>query len=147
MHQINPHYHLYLIRNTGGTEDFIRNLVDKYKAESYIHTLGPNDEIYKYYSAFDICLLPSISEGFCLAQVESASNGVQTFCSNSLPKLNTKLDNLYYLELKIDEWAKQIINVDFRNKRKNCLLNTQYDVNIWAEKYIKIYDSLNNVNI
>lgn len=43
-----------------------------------------HDELYKYYSLADICVIPSIcNEAACLSLIESLSNGVATIITNS----------------------------------------------------------------
>jgi glycosyltransferase involved in cell wall biosynthesis len=76
-----------------------------------------------FYSAFDIFILPSISEGMPLALIEAQSSGCKCLVSNNVTKFAKILDTCKYAPLKIDEWVKCLKNLmhdfDIANKSNN----------------------------
>ena len=109
--------------------------------------IGPiYSDIEKFYSAFDVCLLPSIHEGMSLSLLECASNGVNAIFSSAVPKLKIDCPQLRYLDLDIDKWVDEIISIMNLEKhdRKNMLENTIYDMNECAKSYIDLYKNYDN---
>ena len=95
----------------------------------------------KYYSAFDVCLLPSIHEGMSLSLLECASNGVQTVLSTAVPNIKVDCEQMNYVELTVGKWVEKLYEC-YKNRfinRKNKLLGTFYDINKCAESYINLY--------
>ena len=71
----------------------------------------PNHDISKYYSAFDIFVLPSFYEGFPITSLEAQTNGLYIIYSDSVPKEG--LVTGYGEYIQIDEegialWSKAI---------------------------------------
>ncbi len=124
-------------------ENDTREYVEGKKIEN-IHFIGPvYSGIEKFYSAFDVCLLPSKNEGMSLSLLESASNGVDAIFSTDVPQLKVECDNLTYLELNEELWAEKIIEISKKeeNDRKSPLRGTVYDLTECAKSYIHLYKS------
>ena len=105
--------------------------------------------IEKYYSAFDICLLPSKNEGLSLSLLESMANGVQSFYSTAVPQLSIKIKCATYLELNVDVWAKSlgdcIENKKYLAERKCELKSTDYELLNSAKRYVKLYKEYDEI--
>ncbi len=111
----------------------INNL--KYANISYI---GEKTNINEYYSAFDLLLFPSISEGSGLVVLEAIQNGCPVIASNNVPSIYA--NNYYSLPLDKDSWKKKVIDI-FNNKNKmkrdKCVIkeNSTMFINSFLEMY------------
>ena len=55
--------------------------------------------VYKFYNAFDLFILPSKYEGLGIVAIESQFNNLPTFLSNYVPKEVSVLSNSIILKL------------------------------------------------
>lgn len=81
-----------------------KGLVDK------VIFAGLQKDIYKYLSAFDYFVFPSLYEGLPVALVEAQASGLMTICSDKVSsevRLSEYLSQ-YELSRSADEWAKYI---------------------------------------
>lgn len=112
--------------------------------------------VYKFYSAIDIYLFPSISEGFPISRLEALASGLEIISSIYVPKLaNSSIDkNILYLSLDKNIWVEELSkrieiiekeNNDKNNskitKRKNILKGTEFEIDTVNKAYIEIYYS------
>lgn len=128
-------------------ENDTREYVEGNKIEN-VKFVGPvYSGIEKFYSAFDVCLLPSKNEGMSLSLLESASNGVDAIFSTAVPQIKVKCDNLTYLELDEELWAEKIIEISKKTgvNRKSPLQGTVYDLTECAKSYIRLYKDSTNI--
>lgn len=136
-----PNTKLFLIGKE--IEPHVRKEIGNLGLENSVFMLGVSKEpIEKWYSAFDISLLPSIHEGLSLSLLENVSNGVPLILSTGVPFLNIDPANSFYLDLDVKKWVEQINNIiscKLWTKRKNDLKNTVYDITKFADAYIDIY--------
>lgn len=130
------------------SETKVLDVASKSKYKNDILFLGSIDtDVYKYYSAFDCCLMPSRHEGMPLSLLECCANGVPTLLSNSVPKLNFECSKLKYLSLETDKWVSSLEDLSKNKylKRKNYLANTEYDIDVCSNKYINLYHNFDKV--
>jgi glycosyltransferase involved in cell wall biosynthesis len=68
------------------------------------------EDIYKYYSLFDLFVMPSLFEGLPITLVESQANGLISLVSDAVTKESnlTGLVEFYSLENGFEMWAKKI---------------------------------------
>lgn len=112
-----------------------------------VEFLGPiYNDLEKFYSAFDVCLLPSKNEGMSLSLLESASNGVDAIFSAAVPRLSIYCPNLTYLELDENLWANKIIEISNKGEKErvSSLIGTIYDLKECARSYISLYYDVYN---
>lgn len=121
-----------------------RKYVLKNNLSKYVKFIGSVSEgIEKYYSCFDVCLLPSKNEGMSLSLLECVTNGVQSIFSNAVPKLEVSCNYIHYLDLDIKQWSDLIVELSSKNKHhQSGIKNTVYDLNVCAESYISIYKKI-----
>ena len=100
------------------------------------NTVGKQNDIQAWLSAFDLFLFPSRFEGFPIAGLEAEANGLPILAAgDGIPKELKLNDNLEFLYLKdsVDLWCKKIDSLS-RNKRINPLkikkefMNKNYDL-------------------
>ncbi len=114
MYKINQNIRLLLI-GKGENEELIKIKVKKLNLENLVMFLGFKKDVYNYYQAMDVFLLPSKYEGLPVTLVEAQANGLPIFTSKKVVSDEVKLcDNLYFIELdkKPEEWAKEILSKD-----------------------------------
>ena len=122
-----------------------RELADSLELQNNITFVGPiYDGIEKFYSAFDICLLPSKNEGMSLSFLESLASSVYSLYSSAVPKTEFNMKSNNYLELDKAIWVKTIEMIIekslYKNRNKKSILeNTNYDLNVFASNYINLY--------
>lgn len=125
-HKINPNSHLYL---AGGVSmqyelDKINNTIKELNIENNYTHLGNRDDVASIYSAFDILLFPSKSEGFGMTGLEAQISGLPCIISDTVPKI-IKIGNLAkFLPITENDdnyqlWASNIDNMlKMENNRK-----------------------------
>ncbi len=105
---------------TGDMSEEIFKEADKLNLSSNIKFWGAVNDVYKYYSAMDCLILPSLYEGLPVVGIEAQAAGLQCFFSDRITK-EARL-NQYTEFLSIDDeyiWVKKI---------KNCLLNSRKEI-------------------
>lgn len=114
------------------------------KNNPYIIHVEEVDDIYKYYSAFDIEILPSRYEGFGLALYEGLANGLEVFISDKVPYPEYISNNVYQLPLDIDIWLKKILNHKGSRGEEPASGIEKYDSASMAKHYLTMFnDALN----
>ena len=101
--------------------EFIR-LIRTYNMDSYFIILQNILDVYKYYSAFDLFVLPSIFEGLPVVGLEAQCSGLYcAFSENITRDVEVISDNCEFLSLKnVNSWVEYIIsqtkNKEIRNR-------------------------------
>lgn len=118
----------------------IRGLEDK------VIILDTCRDVHKYYSAFDVFLLPSLYEGFGLVAIEAQYAGVPVLASAGRVPYEAKVSNfLHYVPLENGpaDWVNKIIEL---RQQQACLqLSTdRYDIKMQAENLRQCYTELIN---
>ena len=108
------------------------------KSDPHIIHIGEVDDIYKYYSAFDIEILPSRYEGFGLVLYEGLANGLDVLISDNVPYPEHISNNVHQLPLDIDIWVKEILNHKKDRTAKPVDGIDKYDSISMANSYISI---------
>ena len=123
--------------------DEVKEYVLSKKLNEKILLIGPvSKDIQKFYSAFDLCVLPSKNEGMSLSLLECASNGLTCFMSSAVPRLKVDLESIHYFNLDEMVWVEEIIK-EIQNPqilRKNVLTGSVYDIKVCANKYVDLYN-------
>ena len=69
------------------------------------------EDIYRYYSLFDLFLMPSLFESFAMTLVEAQANGLSSFASDAVPTVSNVGGLVEYLPLTLgsSKWAEKIL--------------------------------------
>lgn len=124
-------------------KQYIKNLM----IDDKVIFVGNISDTYKYYSTFDIFVLPSLFEGLPLVGIEAQANGVQCLFSNKVTSEIEITDLITYLPLNKEDWIKKILKLKVKNDRKKynlILQNSKFNVCMIAEKLQKRYIELYN---
>lgn len=108
---------------------------------NYIIFIDSQDDVWKYYSAFDLLVLPSIYEGIPLVSIEAQSNGLPILASNGVSKEIEINDNVVRVDLRNKEKWVEIINNHklLRMTSVERLIMSGWDIKGVADKIIGIY--------
>lgn len=100
-----------LIIGSGPLENEVRDMVSKQQLDENVVFCGQVKDVYKYYSAMDVFVMPSYFEGLPVAAIEAQCTGVKCFVSSCITKEVKILDSMEYLEINDSlHWAKMISN-------------------------------------
>ncbi len=70
--------------------------------------LGKRQDPERLYQAFDICILPSFTEGFAIAGLEAITSGLPLLLSNNVPADLSFGDRVSYLPLVKSLWVEKL---------------------------------------
>lgn len=123
----------------------VQKYIKKYNLNEYIVNVGVSNEIEKCIQAFDIGVMPSVSEGYGLVPIELQAAHVPVIMSNGFPKIIEITELAARVELLEDVWVRKIIEI-IDNKRQYDFQNIdkrmqKYDVEKVVDRIIKLYSS------
>ncbi|MCI6266623.1 MAG: glycosyltransferase [Erysipelotrichaceae bacterium] len=123
----------------GPNQEKIKNKVNELKIQNNVVFLGKRMDVYKIYSALDIYIMPSFSEGLSISLLEAQVNGLKCYTSNNVDKNSNITGNVEFLSLdqSSEDWAKYILNQD--NSRDEKVLNKIPDEFNAKKSYEEVY--------
>lgn len=144
--KLNPDSVLLLI-GEGEKEPEIRRKVKKLGLSEKVIFAGKKSDVYRYYQAMDLFLLPSRYEGLGMVAIEAQASGLPVIVSDKVPKEVDITGFVKYISLNVpaELWAKKILKLKSGFKRKNTngiIKKSGYCIEKEAEKLADFYDSL-----
>lgn len=134
----NPNSRLILI-GSGEDEQKILKLIHDLNIEDKVNIIHTN-ESYKYYSAFDIFVVPSFFEGLAVVTIEAQANGLPCILSSGLPRENNINSNVKYISLNDkDIWLKSLNSTKNNRVLKINKQIDSFDIDKQAHKLDLIY--------
>lgn len=124
---------LFLI-GEGPLKTEIEKQVEKLHLTNKVFFLGARKEVNELLSAFDVFLLPSLSEGLGIVLIEAQASGLPCVFSNIIPSevcLIPSLMNPVILKDSNEIWSKKVINsIPLKDRDKGYILvkNAGYDI-------------------
>lgn len=148
---INPNTKLLLIGD-GKLRKKIKDTVQKLKLNNKVMLLGKKTDVYRYLSAMDAVIIPSLYEGLGISAVEAQCSGLPTFVADSIPKeaFVTKHIQSFSLDSDDKEIAKLVLkNVKLLNnveriEQSKVVAEHGYDIKDTTLKLGRIYEGLVN---
>ena len=128
----------FLIIGAGSLKEEILNMIHK---KSKYKQIDPVDNINDYYSAMDVLIYPSFTEGLGLVSIEAQCNSLPVVASDTIPR-TTKISNyINYLPLKddVNVWAQVLYSYASCN-RKEIVYNNNYSNYNIKEKAKELFD-------
>lgn len=142
--------YMLVIIGDGREKDFLTKLGKNLNVENRLLFLGYQKSVMRFFEYFDICAIPSRSEGFPLVLIEAASMKKAVVLSN-LPVFQEIFDEheVSYFELENIDSLKTAIDKAIYDKDKyetniHKKYITHYTVTIMATSYLKLYHQLIN---
>lgn len=99
LHSLNSNYKLMII-GQGELKDELINFFEKENLSESVFLLGPQKDVYKYYSAMDIFVLLSRFEGLGIVGLEAQVNGLLCIFSNTIPQEVKITENAHFLNIR-----------------------------------------------
>lgn len=117
--KVNPNSKLVCV-GVGGTFDEIQEKVCQKGLSNKVIFAGLQQDIFKYLSAFDYFVFPSLYEGLPVALVEAQASGVMIVCSDKVSSeacLSNYLSQ-FGLDRTAEEWAKYIEEITVLDRKQ-----------------------------
>lgn len=144
-YKVNKDSYLLLVGD-GELKKIIENKVKELNLNNNVIFAGTVSDTWKYYSAFDLFLLPSFFEGLPLVAIEAQSNGLKSIFSNKITNEASVTDLIEYVPLNINEWLKEVKSFKSEKNREkygDLLKKSKFSIKSLSkqlqEDYIKMY--------
>lgn len=143
-HRIEPDSHLLIIGSQYNNKSFM-NTFKSLDCTDYIHMLNSVNMVEMLYSAMDLALCTSISEGLPFAMVEAQATGLPCLISDEVSSMVciTDLAQQFSLQKKDVEWAEKILqmlkNQHERKSQIEAIKAAGYDIEDVVKKIMALY--------
>ena len=129
----------------GELREEIEEYVDSLGIKNHIIFAGTTSEVYKYYSAFDLFVLPSLHEGLPVVAIEAQATGLPVIMADTITQEAKITTNVSYLPLSdMDLWVSginQYKNIE-RKDTKEEITASGFDIKASASNLIKFYQNM-----
>lgn len=140
----NPDLKIMMIGTGTQKNDFVKKC-SEYKINDKFIFIDECSDVYKYYSAFDLFILPSNFEGLPVVAIEAQANGLKCILSDTISKESKILEETEFFDRndfngfydKIKDKSK-IIESHFEEK----ILDDKFNILIQSKKFEKILINL-----
>lgn len=109
---------IFILVGTGSLFLKVKNFIENAKMSNVILP-GVVADSYKYYSAFDCFILPSLYEGLPIVGIEAQTNGLKCYFANTITDQVSISTDSVFLPLDKNDWVKNIS--EFINSNPNIL--------------------------
>lgn len=143
---------VHLLMVGGGSKELeILKFIADEKLTNDVTVFSPRRDIYKFYSAIDLFLLPSFYEGLPVVGVEALFSNLPQVYSTSITRELNLIDSITYLPLlsPLSNWADQVSGLlDIKTERRLNNLDALkiYSINDQAKviesKYLSFFDEV-----
>src|SRR5699024_5915786 len=106
--------------------------------------LGMRDDVPDLLNAFDVFVLPSLSEGLSLVMIEGQINGLNYVVSDQVPTETNILGNMDFVSLheSTSIWVQTITHMVAKKNRSidiEVVMRAGYDISIESKKLQEFY--------
>lgn len=134
--KIKTNYRILMI-GTGDLRKRFEENIKKENLENKVILIEECSEVYKYYSAMDLFVLPSHYEGLPIVAIEAQVNGLTTILSDTISKETKILEKTLFLDRNdLDNFILQIEKSEIFHQEKN--IDLKFNIINQAEKYEKL---------
>ena len=112
--------------------------------------LDAQDDVWKYYNAFDLLVLPSLYEGIPLVSIEAQANGLPILASTGVSKEIEINNNVFRIGLDDRNlWISTICDrtMERIQEKDNVILKSDWDIQRVTDKLLRLYKSVNRRNL
>lgn len=133
-----------LVIGSGSQKNIFIKKIKEYNLEENIIILDNINNVYDYYNAMDVLVLPSLFEGFPVVVVEAQASGLKVLMSNNITKSAKINNNIKYLDINeenIKKWVKEILTINNfkRSEGYKNINSNKFDILSVIEELDKIY--------
>ena len=141
--KLNSNSKLFLV-GEGPLKSIIKEKVKEYDLENNVIFAGKREDANKIYSAFDLYVIPSISEGFGISICEAQINGLKCYTSTSVEKGSNISGNVEFISLEKSAkyWAEQMIQDDERDIDVLNKISDKYSLKKSCESMCEYYENI-----
>ena len=134
-----------LLIGDGEDKEKIKQKVKSLALEDDVIFLDSTIDVYQYYSAFDLFIMPSKFEGLVIVGVEAQANGLPTLFSNKISKEIKANDKVEFLSIQdTTVWKDRILTLATKSQRRHFdrekFKSAGYDINTQTKYLEKIYE-------
>ena len=133
---------LLLIGN-GKLKEKIKNQIERENIQDNVIILSGKNNIYDYYQAMDLFVLPSLYEGLGMVLIEAQISGLPCLASSTIPNEVKITPLLKFLDINSTSiWSEQILKSKCNYNRLQYIDEVKksgYDIRKEAEKLDKFY--------
>ena len=136
-----PNKYVLLCVGSGPDQDKIQEIINEENLSDRIILVGNKPDAYKYYSAFDLFILPSLYEGLPTVAVEAQVSGLKCLLSSNITDEVNINGDVKFIELDVEKWKSNIIKMNIERNKVDLLSFKSYDIKYEAKALEKIYES------
>ncbi len=135
-----------LLIGDGKDKEKIKQKVKLLDLEEDVIFLDSTPNVYQYYSAFDLFIMPSKFEGLVIVGVESQANGLTTLFSDTISKEIKANDKVEFLSIQdATVWKDRILflaksGAASRHFDREKFKNAGYDIDTQTKNLERIYE-------
>ena len=134
----------FVIVGAGPLEDEMKAFIKDNNLDNVI-MYGTSDKAYRFYSAFDIFILPSLYEGVPVTGVEAQTNGVYTVFSDQVSSESQASSYVKFLPIEekdIDLWVKEIKKPHKHEDHLQEVVDAGFSIDKSSKDLLAIYQEL-----
>ena len=141
--KINPNSKLVLV-GEGYLQEQIKEQIKVLGLQEKVIFTGKRNDVDKIYSASDVYVMPSISEGLSVSLCEAQINGLKCYTSNDVDKGSDISGNVVFLSLNESAkyWAEKIHKDSDRDYNVLHKIPDKYKLNKSCKIMYKYYDDI-----
>ena len=138
----------YLIAGEGSLRVKLQAKIQSDGLADVIELLGNVTHIEELLKKAHIFVMPSLYEGFSIAQLEAQCNGLACIISDRIPKESILCKNVYAVPLNVDMWVSKIENIwkeedkGFLEENNKIVAESQYSLEGLGRNIRKVYGSV-----
>jgi len=136
-----PNKYVLLCVGSGPDQGKIQKIINEENLSNRIILVGNKLDAYKYYSAFDLFILPSLYEGLPTVAVEAQVSGLKCLLSSNITDEVNINGDVKFIELDIEKWKSNILKMNIERNKADLLSFKSYDIKYEAKVLEKIYES------
>lgn len=117
----------------------LQNLCKKYNVEDFVSFMGNSTEIFDDVGAFDVFVMPSITEGLGISALEAQAAGKCCLLSNGVPKeADVGLGLVKFIDPNnVSEWVRNVKNIEKKFIDPKTIISSFNDKRFNASNEVK----------
>lgn len=132
LNQLKENYKLVIV-GSGSDKEKLHSKIKELNLNNQAILVENTPDVYKYYSAFDYFVLPSISEGLPFVSVEAQCSGLLNIINEDLPHGVEISDNVVFVPLNLNSWVTFIkhskpTNLDDRKEAYKNVVHAGFSI-------------------